>query len=219
MVDPTDIGYFLVTHSHADHIGGLEEVMLRSRYIAHKKPALILEDDYRDTLWHESLRGGCAYNEVVDNRFLELEDFWQIERPCKRADLPRNAGELDLGTLNIKLIRTNHLPEQARTWQEAAYSVGILIDERIFFSGDTKFDPELLAELDQRFDLEAIFHDAQGFTGGLHASVEELSSLDKGLRSRVWLMHYGDDWYKHTAMIEWAGFAGFAAEYTYLDFD
>lgn len=218
-VDPTGIGHFLITHSHADHIGGLEEVMLRARYITHKLPTLIIEAEYQDKLWHESLRGGCAYNEIVKGRFLELEDFWQILQPTPRHDLPRNAAELDIGTLNIKLLRTNHFPEQARDWREAAYSVGILLDERVFFSGDTRFDPELLTELDRLFSLEAIFHDAQGCAGGLHASINELSLLDEELRSRIWLMHYGDDYQNYKAMVERAGFAGFTPEFSYLDFE
>lgn len=217
-VDPSDIGYFLVTHSHADHIGGLEEVMLRSRYIANKRPGLIIEQAYRHQLWQESLRGGCAYNEVVAGRFLELEDFFNIETPRRRADLPRNAAEIDLGPLNIKIFRTLHIPEQARHWQEAAYSVSVLLDERVLFTGDTQFDPELLEQLDELFALEAIFHDAQVAEGSLHASLGELATLSTELRSRIWLMHYEDHWQEHTELAKRAGLAGFTPEFTYLDF-
>lgn len=217
-VEPSSIGNFLITHSHADHIGGLEEIMLRGRYVTGKKPTLIIEDEYRETLWQESLRGGCAYNEIIDGRFLRLEDYWQPAQPKRRPDLPRNAAEINLGTLNVKLFRTQHIPAQAQSWQDSAYSIGVLLDDRVFFTGDTKFDPELLNELDSLFALEAIFHDAQSFTGGIHASIEELASFSPNLRSRIWLMHYKDDWHRYKEMATQLGLAGFVPEYTYLDF-
>ena len=59
----TDIRNFLITHSHADHIGGLEEVMLLNRYVTRKKPAIVINSTYQHLLWDLSLRGGTAYNE------------------------------------------------------------------------------------------------------------------------------------------------------------
>jgi len=53
----SDIKSFLITHSHADHIGGLEEAMLVNRYLTRKKPDIIVDRIYQHILWDHSLRG------------------------------------------------------------------------------------------------------------------------------------------------------------------
>ena len=39
-VPVTSVKNWLITHSHADHIGGLEEVMLMGRYVTREKPTI-----------------------------------------------------------------------------------------------------------------------------------------------------------------------------------
>ncbi|MGL4370644.1 MAG: MBL fold metallo-hydrolase, partial [Spirochaetota bacterium] len=47
----TEIRNFLLTHSHADHIGGMEEVALLGKYAAKKKPNIIINETYQHILW------------------------------------------------------------------------------------------------------------------------------------------------------------------------
>ena len=65
----TKIRNYLITHSHADHIGGLEEVALMSRYMTKSKPTMIINETYQHILWDMSLRGGSAYNEEEAGRY------------------------------------------------------------------------------------------------------------------------------------------------------
>ena len=62
----TDISNWLITHSHADHVGGLEEVMLMGRYVAGRKPNVVITAEYEKVLWNFSLKGGSEFNEVHD---------------------------------------------------------------------------------------------------------------------------------------------------------
>jgi ribonuclease BN (tRNA processing enzyme) len=39
-----DIQNFIITHSHADHIGGLEEAALMDRYVRGSKPNMVIND-------------------------------------------------------------------------------------------------------------------------------------------------------------------------------
>ena len=60
-----DVRCYLPTHSHADHIGGLEEVALMNRYTPNiSTPDMIILRDYQDILWTKSLSGGCEYCEA-----------------------------------------------------------------------------------------------------------------------------------------------------------
>ena len=212
----TSIRTWLITHSHADHVGGLEEVMLMGRYFAKSKPTIIITPEYEETLWGGSLRGGSEFNEIHDGVGLSFSDYWEIQRPEPVADMP---SEVVLGDLRIKLVRTRHFPESALGWEDAAYSVGLIIDDRILFTGDTQFDPDLLESYDNLFNFEYIFHDTQFFTGGIHPGLDELSTLPAGLKTRMLLMHYGDAWKKQLKRIRRDGFLGFVRQGWIYTFD
>ena len=74
----TDIRNFLITHSHADHIGGLEEVMLMNRYVKREKPTIVINDTYQHVLWDKSLKGGSGFNEEEAGRLLSFANLWDI---------------------------------------------------------------------------------------------------------------------------------------------
>jgi hypothetical protein len=43
---------------------------------------------------------------------------------------------------------------------------------------------------------EVMFHDTQLYSGGVHASYEELMTLPDEVRKKMYLYHYGDNWDK-----------------------
>jgi ribonuclease BN (tRNA processing enzyme) len=192
-----DIRNYYITHSHADHIGGLEEVMLMNRYVTRTRPHIYIPEEYETILWERSLRGGAEQNERHEGAALEFTDFWEVHRPTERPDLPRRGTEVQIGDINLKTFRTRHFPEQARSWEDAFYSVGFMIDDRVLFTGDTQYDEELITTMEELYAPEVIFHDVQFFTGGIHASLKELNALPREIRDRTYLMHYPDSWRDH----------------------
>jgi len=204
-VSPFDINYFHMTHSHADHVGGLEEVMLMHRYVAKKKPALIITPQYYDILWDKTLRGGAAHNEAGILKFGDLVDpispHWVKSRP-------REMFHINVEGIDLVIFRTIHIPGGVDNWEEAFWSTGLLIDNKVLFTADTRFDP-LLFE-DMKFDPETMwcFHDCQLFSPGMvHASLEELQTLEPEVKKRIYLTHYGDTFDQFNVEDEFAGFA------------
>jgi len=209
-VGVAELRNFLVTHTHADHIGGLEEVMMVGRYLARRKPSIIINEEFQHILWNQSLAGGSAYSETHDGRPLGFEDFWNPLRPTLAPDAPRETWEYQLGGLNLKMPRTKHFPDNAKSWRDSFWSCGLILDERILFTADTRFDPELILEFDRRYRFECIFHDCQFFTGGVHASLDELATLPPAIKRKTILMHYGDNWQQFQARARDEGFHSFA---------
>jgi ribonuclease BN (tRNA processing enzyme) len=209
---------YLITHSHADHVGGLEEVMLLNRYMARQKTTMIAPERYRRFLWNKSLAGGAAYNERTDGRLLRFDDFWDVIEPVPVPGADRQLCEAALGGIKLSMFRTMHIPDSAPSWRSSSLSYGVVIDDRIAYTSDTRFDPGLIDFLESRYSLDTIFHDCQLFKGGVHAALEELAELPAASRAKTYLMHYGDAADAHAQKAADLGFKGFAAQWQPYDY-
>lgn len=208
-LDVTDIEMVLPTHSHSDHIGGFEAIMLMNRYVGRKfmskkKVVAIITEEYQRALWDYSLRGGAEYNEeeVETKRHLQFGDFFDVIRPVWKTNQPREIWTVDVGGIHIELFRTKHIPDSAANWETSFLSYGLFIDEKVFVSGDTRFDEDLIQLYASRSEI--IFHDAQFFLGGVHPPLEELRLLPAEIKAKMHLIHFGDNW----AAQDLEGFAG-----------
>ena len=106
-VDLCSFDYYHFTHSHSDHIGGVEELLLKSRYVNQRKPPVIITDNYGKILWDDSLRGGCENNEGDLLRFSDLAE--QI-RPWWVSSSPREMYRCKVDDIDLTIFRTKHIP-------------------------------------------------------------------------------------------------------------
>jgi len=170
-----DIHAVLITHIHADHIGGLEEFAFQMKFIYGRKPILYIADTLVEPLWERSLRGGLQQDENET-----LNDFFEVRplRPGLRSEL--------MPGLEAELIPTRHIPNKP--------NFSILFNGFFFYSGDTVFDADLLTSLVADRDVRLIFHDCQLHPpGAVHACLSQLLTLPGSIQEKVFLMHYGDD--------------------------
>lgn len=219
---------YLPTHSHADHIGGMEEVALMNRYTPNmNKPKMIILRDYQDLLWSKSLSGGAEYCEANQGRSLQITDFFDILRPKIAEVEGRKFWTYQHGPIEVMIMRTRHFPDSAISVDESQWCCGLFINRRVWISGDTMFD----REYPMRFykEAELMFHDCQLFYGGVHASYQELMTLPDDVRAKIMLYHFGDNWNKRETWVKKAdsftgdpvkdGFKGWAEQQVAYDFD
>ncbi len=198
-LDATEIEVVLPTHSHADHVGGFEALALMNRYVGMRfldKPKLtmIVNEDYQRVLWTHTLQGGLEWNEKSLNttQKLQFSDFFRVVRPLWKLCQPREIYEIEFNGIRLEMFRTNHIPEQADSWEASFISFGLFIDNRVFVSGDTQFDKSLLDLYADR--SEVMFHDVQFFPGAVHAPLTDLKTLPGDIKERMYLIHYSDNW-------------------------
>lgn len=166
-----DINNIIITHIHGDHCGGLEEAAFTCKYVHNKKINLFIPAQIWDELWTNTLKGSLMQN---DGQKLELSDYFNIY-------IIKDYVNID--GIEVNLIPSNHMAGKK------CYS--LIINKKLFYSSDTKFNEELLLKLPKV--IEYIFHDCQLFDGGVHSSFNELLTLPIEIRQKIYLMHYGDN--------------------------
>ncbi len=181
------IDNLLLTHPHADHIGGVEELALVGRYVKKQKCNLVITDEFKQLLWDESLKGGLKVNE---EGALTLDDYFIQIKPEKIEDFPFELYEVNVGSINIKLFRTRHVTCKDPSVFQISY--GLVIDDKVLFPSDTQFNLEQLNYLLGKYPVKVIFHDCDfpGYSEAVHASYAQLKTLPAEIRKMMYLCHY-----------------------------
>ncbi|MFD0697256.1 MBL fold metallo-hydrolase [Paenibacillus sp. GCM10027628] len=198
-IAPDQIDGIVISHIHADHVGGLEEVAFRLLYQYNKKRIkLFLTEPLADVLWENTLKGGMFNPE---EGFNSLDDYFDVIR------IEENKQTEILPGLAIEFMPTQHI------LRKISYS--LFINGQTFYSADIRFDAELLLhEVVQKRQCHTILHDCQlTGQGAIHATLSELLTLPVDVQKRIYLMHYDD---KMPSFIGQTGSMTFIEQYQIL---
>lgn len=197
--DFKDIDAIYITHSHADHVAGLE-MFAFSRYFMPKKlsesgppikPTLYANRTLMKELWEHSLRGGL---ESLQGKIMSLTDYFD----CKPISDNKH---FDWEGYRFTPIQTVHV----RSGYIIKHSYGLGVSRHIkadhgfkrsgfqydaYITADTQHDMGLVEYCHQS---KIIFHDCEttAFKSGVHPNYEDLLKYPEAVRNKMWLYHYG----------------------------
>jgi len=143
--------------------------------------------------------------------------FFNLKPPKKLDGFGVDSWEQHIGDIQIQTFVTKHIPDATDRVTESMYSAGIVIDGRVYYSGDTKFDEATTMRFGEGCEL--LFHDCQHFPGGVHAFYGDLKRLPDDVRRKMLLYHLTDGMLDIDVKKD--GFMGFAEPapvvYDFLD--
>jgi len=175
-IDLESVDGIFISHLHADHIGGLEEVAFRSMYNAKKKLSLFLPETLIDTIWENSLKGTL---ENKNDNITALSDYFNVVPVYERSPVQICDGFV------LELVPTVHIPGKP--------SYGVFMNGYLYYSSDSILDIGTLERLRDR-GCRHIMHECQLHSPGfVHATLESLLTLPEDLQRMTYLMHYDDD--------------------------
>ena len=115
---------------------------------------------------------------------------------------------MEVEGIRLVIFRTVHIPAEGDSSGSEFWSTGLLIDDQVLFTADTRFDPLLFEQLPMD-NVDAIFHDCQLHEpGAVHATYNQL----KNARCRVALEDAPHPLRRHIRDVSTRqadGFAGF----------
>jgi ribonuclease BN (tRNA processing enzyme) len=178
-----------VSHLHADHCCGLEDLGYYSFFALGRPSRLLMHPDVSARVWSGLLSAGMEFSQQqpgtppVRNQFL---DYFEL------IDL-NDARPVAVGPFSIECRRTIHgVPTTAFRITAGGRSLG--------FSADTAHDPTLI---DWLAPCDLIVHEATTLIHtGVHTPYEKLAALPAELRARMRLTHLPDDFDAASSVIE-----------------
>jgi len=206
---------FYLSHNHADHNGGAEEIAFLAFFFPGiDRPHLHGNSIVLKDAWEKSWRGG-----LESLSWGQLPEEWK-EKPIDLSlyfqpnYVPDN-GSFSIQGNRYEPFQVEHVRNKFSSMPCYGTLITTLIGTRIMITSDTQFNPTSLHQMYEGVD--EIWHDCEtgAIKSGVHAHFEDLCTLPDSIKSKMMLYHYNEnnipDW-------ESNGFKGIAEvhkEYSY----
>jgi ribonuclease BN (tRNA processing enzyme) len=168
-----------VSHLHADHCCGLEDLGYYSFFALNRRARLLMHPEVSARVWSGLLAAGMEFSERPGSPPVRhsLSDFFEL------IDLDESA-PVSCGPFSLQCRRTIHpVPTTAFKITAGGRTLG--------FSADTAYDPTLI---DWLAPSDLIIHEATSVVHtGVHTPYDHLAALPPDLRARIRLIHCPDD--------------------------
>lgn len=179
-LDLGDVAGVALSHLHADHASGVEDFAFFLRYRLGRRARLLAHPVVAEGLWSGTLGGSLGLvretpdGPPVPQRF---DDYFELT--------PLDPGTpAALGPFTVECRFTRHLiPTTAFRITAHGRTLG--------YSADTAFDPGLI---DWLASADLIVHEVTHLaSSSVHTPYDRLAALPEGLRGRIRLVHYPDE--------------------------
>jgi glyoxylase-like metal-dependent hydrolase (beta-lactamase superfamily II) len=163
-----DVKNLFISHLHADHVGGIEELALKNKLISRKKVNLYVNEQLVDSLW-ESIKGGLEFTQIGR---LDLDDYFNVFT---------HEDGFELQGVEFSSRPTLHIEGML------SFDIGF---GSVLFTGDTVFSKDYVLKRAQAFETvvhDCSFNDFQKVHAHYRALIEN-RDLFQDLR----VIHYED---------------------------
>ncbi|MFP9126234.1 MBL fold metallo-hydrolase [Niallia sp. BSM11] len=175
----TDVTDIMITHLHADHVGGLEEFAQRCMWLYSYKPNLWIRAELAEGI-EDVLKAGL----FTDG--LQLSDYFHVHYEKDGFQLGND--------YEIEFIKTDNL--HAKDMLSMGFKLSDKNDNvNIIYTSDIGKHEEAL--FDKHFDenTKALFHDISFIQTPVHSYIDDVIAYysDKLALPSLYGMHYADD--------------------------
>jgi len=182
-----DIDALYISHLHADHAGGVENLAFCTYFDPSCKDDKIQLFGNNDLLrkgWNNTWKGGL---ESIQGKLLSLEFFFDV-------NMIKLNGSFIWESLEFKLVQSVHI----MNGYFIVPSFGLIITDnvtkkQIFFTTDVQFCPHQILDFYKAVDYIIQDCETYPFKSGVHAHYDELKTLPEQIRNKMYLVHYNDN--------------------------
>ena len=183
-ITPENLSGVVLTHLHADHASGLESLAYWFFFVLGKRLPLYTHPSVAARLWEGHLAAGMEQllpAVGMDFVKMELESYFDVHFLSETAPVT-------CGPFSISCRPTiHHIP---------TFALKVAVEKSVLgHSADTAFDLGLIEWLSE---AQLIIHETNY---GVHTPYEDLAALGMGLRSKMRLTHYPDNFNLQTSEI------------------